>query len=364
MKFSALVFLAVASSVSGDKSPGLIARWCCVDSDHTCADACAAYAAMSDAELIADGVVDAIGRANPYNPEEDVANPTENFLTDEEGDFVDKTEVAGLCATDATPFHCCSAAYVCGDPHFSTWGGETYDYQGECDLKFLQAPQYAKGLGLNIHIRTKVRYDYSFIESAAIKIGDNVLEVAGYGQHKFNGVEGADLVSMGHDIPVSHEMINKKSHQYTIDAGAVSENLRAKIVIKTFKDWVSIHIEEAQGSDFDGSEGLLGSFPRGQRFGRDGITIIADDNEFGQEWQVLPAEQGLFDTVRSPQMPEQCVLPKTTEAEVQRRLAESSVTEEQAKAACANVPSHQEFCVRDVLATGDLDLADADAYVY
>lgn len=111
MKFSALVFLAVASSVSGDKSPGLIARWCCVDSDHTCADACAAYAAMSDAELIADGVVDAIGRANPYNPEEDVANPTENFLTDEEGDFVDKTEVAGLCATDATPFHCCSAAY-------------------------------------------------------------------------------------------------------------------------------------------------------------------------------------------------------------------------------------------------------------
>ena len=53
-----------------------------------------------------------------------------------------------------------------------------------------------------------------------------------------------------------------------------------------------------------------------------------------------------------------------TAAEVQRRLAESSVTEEQAKAACANVPSHQEFCVRDVLATGDLDLADADAYVY
>ena len=57
-----------------------------------------------------------------------------------------------------------------------TWGQTYYDYHGECDLVLLDAPSFAHGLGLTAHTRNKGRYGYSFIESAAIKIGDDILE--------------------------------------------------------------------------------------------------------------------------------------------------------------------------------------------
>ena len=48
------------------------------------------------------------------------------------------------------------------------------DFMGACDLHLLQAPQ----LDLTIDIRTKIRYDYSFIESAVIRLGNDILESA------------------------------------------------------------------------------------------------------------------------------------------------------------------------------------------
>ena len=49
---------------------------------------------------------------------------------------------------------------------------------GECDLVLVHIDDFQNGLPLDIHIRTKIRYeDYSYIESAAIKIGDDILEV-------------------------------------------------------------------------------------------------------------------------------------------------------------------------------------------
>ena len=62
---------------------------------------------------------------------------------------------------------------------------------GICDLVLLRANDFADGLGLNIHIRTKERYGYSFIESAAIQIGKDVVEIGSYGDYFFNGVQGA-----------------------------------------------------------------------------------------------------------------------------------------------------------------------------
>ena len=40
-----------------------------------------------------------------------------------------------------------------------------YDFNGECDLQFIKAPEFGLGRGLEIQIRTTHRYDYSFIES-------------------------------------------------------------------------------------------------------------------------------------------------------------------------------------------------------
>ncbi|CAB9516269.1 unknown protein [Seminavis robusta] len=44
-----------------------------------------------------------------------------------------------------------------GEPHFVTWTGQLYDYQGECDLVLLSAPNLEHG-SLDIHIRTRIRY--------------------------------------------------------------------------------------------------------------------------------------------------------------------------------------------------------------
>ena len=39
--------------------------------------------------------------------------------------------------------------------------------------------EFMDGLGLHVHIRTKIEGGYSFIEATAVKIGDDVFEVLG-----------------------------------------------------------------------------------------------------------------------------------------------------------------------------------------
>ncbi|CAB9517124.1 Protein of unknown function (DUF1800) [Seminavis robusta] len=84
-----------------------------------------------------------------------------------------------------------------GDPHIRGWNGATWDFHGSCDLVLLQDLTFHNGLGLTIHIRTQLKTWWSFIKSAAIQIGDDVLEVQGGGNQKkgsphrlwVNGVE-------------------------------------------------------------------------------------------------------------------------------------------------------------------------------
>ena len=62
-------------------------------------------------------------------------------------------------------------------------------FVGECDLVLL----VASTLDLRVHVRTRIRFEYSFIESAAVQIGDDVLEVSSFGSYAVNGVESAYL---------------------------------------------------------------------------------------------------------------------------------------------------------------------------
>jgi len=101
-------------------------------------------------------------------------------------------------------------------------------------------PNFANGLGLMVEIRTKVRYDYSYIEAAAIKIGDDILEVFSYGQYLISGVSNADMPAMIGGFPVERSEPKKNQVRFTIDLGD-SRN----IGIKVYKDLVVI----AQDSD-------------------------------------------------------------------------------------------------------------------
>lgn len=233
---------------------------------------------------------------------------------------------------------------------------------GACDLTLLQAPNFAANKELIINIRTKIRYEFSYIEQVVLKIGDETLEVGSFGEYSLNGVHGASNATMAAGIagfPISYSQPNKKTHIFEIHLGDGE-----KIVLRTFKDLVSVKMDELHSSRFAGSKGMMGSFDDdGAMLGRDGTTVFEDPNAFASEWQVREDEPMMFQTIQEPQHPQACLLPAPqTAANRQRRLGES-VAREAAEKACASWDKEKvEMCVHDVLATGDLDLALTGAF--
>jgi hypothetical protein len=207
-------------------------------------------------------------------------------------------------------------------------------------------------------VRTTIRYDYSYISAAAVKLNDEILEVAGWGDYFLNGVENGgielpQLTFAGYGL--THEIQSEKEHVFTI---AITET--EKITLKTFKDWVSVKFLGPSSSHFSSSTGLFGQFVTGEKLARDGVTIIEDVTEFGSEWQVSDTDPNLFETARAPQYPEVCRLPDPSKT-TQRRLGDS-ITYEAAAQACAHWGVEKEGCIEDIMKSGDMELAEAGGY--
>lgn len=248
------------------------------------------------------------------------------------------------------------------DPHIKLWNGTWIDYHGECDLVQLDAPSFEKDLPLSIHIRTTIRYFYSYIEAAVLKIGDDTLEVASWGEYLLNGVEGALLdgeqVGTIGGFPIHYHRVNEKQVKYDV---IISDE--ETITMSAFKDMVSVSIDTVGSHRFDDSRGIMGSID-GTMLARDGKTVLNDPYDFGAEWQVTEDEPMLFRTARHPQAPQRCLQSDRASAEAAlRRLGENGVTRGEAETACSNVPKdHREACITDVMAVGDIDIATAGAY--
>lgn len=247
-----------------------------------------------------------------------------------------------------------------GDPHIKSWNGKWFDYMGQCDLKMISAEKFDGHQDVTINARTKVQYDYSYIEAAAIQIGEDILEVGGYGDYAVNGVDTPYLGGKAGRIggyELVHTAVSKKKHTYDIILGP-NEN----ITLASYKHLVSVKLALGDNAEkyFANAEGLVGSYS-GDLLARDHKTIMEDEDAFGQEWQVRDDEPMLFRAAREPQYPTKCELPAKS-ASVQRRLGET-IAEEQAEIACSN-KSGSAFrnCVYDVMAIGDLELAEAGAF--
>lgn len=244
------------------------------------------------------------------------------------------------------------------DPHFKTFGNVWYDFHGGCDLVLINIPNFAFGAGLSVNIRTTVRYAYSFIETAAIKIGNDILEVSGYGQHALNGISNIDMPAEISGHFANHTIISEHEHEFYIDLGDDRH-----FTVKVFKDMVSFSFH-LHGSDeeFGETVGLLGHWKTGARLARDGTTVLSDPNEFGQEWQVLDTEPNLFMAVHGPQYPTKCVMPDPVER-ASRRL-EASVSVEDAEMACDHIKQEdiRDMCVFDVISTSDISVAQSGVY--
>jgi hypothetical protein len=129
------------------------------------------------------------------------------------------------------------------------------------------------------------------------------------------------------------------------------------VLLKSFKLFMSVAVQHASASTFEKSVGLMGSYVTGEKFGRDGETNFEGDwLGFGQEWQVAENERMLFHEVSGPQI---CTL--SSETEVKRRCLGSSLSEKSAEDACAHITDagDREWCVFDVLETGDAEMAGA-----
>ena len=94
---------------------------------------------------------------------------------------------------------------------------------------------------------------------------------------------------------------------------------------------------------------------------RDGATVLDDFTDLGREWQVLPSDKKLFHESSVPQFPVLCIEPEDPRGDRARRLDESSITYEQAKAACAGLKDalDRKDCVYDIISTQDLDMVGA-----
>ena len=149
---------------------------------------------------------------------------------------------------------------------------------------------------MRVHVRTKPRGDFSFIESAAVKIGDDILQVASYGEYSLNAVDDAaiDGTKLGGAYSLSHQHESDKKHKFIISLGKDEA-----IVIKTHKDMLSVGIDNAGSVNFKSASGLMGSY-EGLLLARDGVTIMDNHDLFGQEWQVMPEVDGEIFQTPSP----------------------------------------------------------------
>jgi len=270
------------------------------------------------------------------------------LLSDFRNDFPDAR--AGSMQVWVTGDHSISAG---GDPHFCTFRNQHYDFHGHCDLILLEASHFGQGKGLSVHIRSSAHKKiFSYISDAAIRIGNDVLEVGGGGQHFFNGKHLPSLAS---------ETIGgyKMEHTTTKKGRAVYKIFfdgHQHLIIREYKNWITVTVKHPLDEDFAGTVGLMGSYETGSWVSRDGQRTHHDVNEFGLDWQVRASDGLLFQTP-SPH-PDKCDLPIVTSPAHKRRLAESSISREAAEEACAHwTPKAMEDCIMDVMISEDLGMA-------
>jgi hypothetical protein len=288
------------------------------------------------------------------------------------GDFELSADSMG-CPELQAKFHEGSSG---GDPHFKTWNHDKYDFHGACDLVLLSNPEFDNNMGMEIHIRTKIRFSWSYIETAILKIGNDTLEIMGGDMRRYwiNGVFGSSgkefpIKIGGYTVDYEKKAVGpSKQRIYTVDLGRSD-----KIVMKTYKDFVSVDIKAVSDELFVDSVGLMGSYTTGDKLARDGETVLSDPIAFGQEWQVLMEEPKLFHSLEGPQQPlQQCEMPaaRRLKNKGKKRLGQPEVLAEQptgvvithaaAEAACAYAQvEDRDVCIFDVLATNDVEMAGA-----
>jgi len=227
-----------------------------------------------------------------------------------------------------------------------------------CDVVLAKSPSFGNGLGLAVHARLKSRFDYSYIEAAAVQIGEDILEVSAYGAYFVDSVSNAGLpMKLGDQYLITKQEANQHDITYTIHI-----NDHDRILVKAFKDLVSVRFDGADEDEFKDVVGLMGDYKTGIHYSRDRAQVINDSDAFGQEWQVQAGVDPELFLTKSESQGKGCMLPVKGAKDGRRRLGET-ISVEAATKACEHLGTKGAVsaCIYDVIATGDLDTA-AGAY--
>lgn len=255
---------------------------------------------------------------------------------------------------------------VGGDPHFQTWDGEFFSYHGACDLVLIENALFAGGKGMSLHVRTERRASFSFVSNAALRIGNDVLEVQSNGKYTINGVPQVQFpAKLAGEYTVTKEDLTECGRQiescssFYIDLGGGS-----RIQMNTKFGVVFVSVKGSVGH-FEGTYGLMGAWDNAGRVGRDGTRRLSIENpeEMAAEWQVRSTEPQLFQEARFPQHPQACLPPMVDSNSENHGRHLKGLDEERVQAACAHIAAgpQKEFCLFDVRATGDLEMGQ-DAF--
>ncbi len=261
---------------------------------------------------------------------------------------------------------------------------------------------------------------YSYISGVALQLGIDVVEIFEDASIAINGIlvhhqwhaPPHVTVRDGHhyhaggdndeNLQQQHETMAFALSGFNKDIKRSTKGSKKRIVIYDHDlgdgKMVQVRVNTKMGMifvDTDGvyedSEGLLGRYPSAANqdtglFARDGVTDMSGSwNTWGEEWQVNEeaGDHKLFqDNDRYPQFPVGCVYKagreqKTSNHLRRRRLSEHTSSEDEnvesaaaflsleaAQEACAGTRGQKkEYCIADVLVTGDVEIAE-DSFYY
>jgi len=126
---------------------------------------------------------------------------------------------------------------------------------------------------MDIHIRTTIPDFYSYIEAAAIRVDESVVEMSIGNTHSFfiNGKEFTDEGGK-YTLQIGTQLQDGRGTIYNLDAGSTT------VQIRVMKFLMSVDLQGVDPSIKEyGTGGLIGKFPTGEWLGRDQDTLFAYD---------------------------------------------------------------------------------------
>jgi len=247
-----------------------------------------------------------------------------------------------------------------GDPHFKRWGQARESFHGECDLVMLHSDNFHNKAGFDLHVRTTIDTYYSYVESGAFRVGNDIVEME-RNQFFVNGVQKTK-----DDLPYSfgNDEFRYTIHQETDDGRVqvyrVELSEESSLLFKFFKQYLTISTS-GSAKDFGDSVGIMGEFHTGDMYSRHGKRM-SNFEDFCFEWQVNANanDAKLFRTAREPQLPyEKCRLPSLPRPSRRKLLRGDHALYDEARRACsAQSGTDFDLCVSDVVITGEIGIAD------